>query len=130
MLLGDYHINFNIISTLQEILAKELEIMKALGFNLGKPIALNFLRRNSKAGYVDVKHHSLAKYILEESMTSYPLASVKPSEKAAGALLIALKILSPSSSLQVQTFSLDRYAFRLVGLAEDQQKNLCRNKSG
>ena len=104
--------------------------MKALGFNLGKPIALNFLRRNSKAGYVDVKHHSLAKYILEESMTSYPLASVKPSEKAAGALLIALKILSPSSSLQVQTFSLDRYAFRLVSLAEDQQKNLCRNKSG
>jgi len=84
----------------KEILAKELEIMKALGFNLGKPIALNFLRRNSKAGYVDVKHHSLAKYILEESMTSYPLASVKPSEKAAGALLIALKILSPSSSLQ------------------------------
>ena len=107
MLLRDYHINFNITSTLQEILAKELEIMKALGFNLGKPIALNFLRRNSKAGYVDVKHHSLAKYILEESMTSYPLASVKPSEKAAGALLIALKILSPSSSLQVQTFSLD-----------------------
>merc|ERR1711973_147063 len=41
-----------------------------------------------------------AKDILEESMTSYPLASVKPSEKAAGALLIALKILSPSSSLQ------------------------------
>ena len=122
MLLRDYHINFNITSTLQEILAKELEIMKALGFNLGKPIALNFLRRNSKAGYVDVKHHSLAKYILEESMTSYPLASVKPSEKAAGALLIALKILSPSSSLQVQTFSLDRYAFRLVGRAEDQQK--------
>ena len=130
MLLRDYHINFNIISTLQEILAKELEIMKALGFNLGKPIALNFLRRNSKAGYVDVKHHSLAKYILEESMTSYPLASVKPSEKAAGALLIALKILSPSSSLQVQTFSLDRYAFRLVSLAEDQQKNLCSNKAG
>merc|ERR1712133_16488 len=82
------------------ICAKELDILKALNFNLGKPIALNFLRRNSKAGYVDVKHHSLAKYILEESMTSYPLASVKPSEKAAGALLIALKILSPSSSLQ------------------------------
>merc|ERR1719259_1071066 len=55
----------------KEILAKELEIMKALGFNLGKPIALNFLRRNSKAGYVDVKHHSLAKYILEGPPVRY-----------------------------------------------------------
>jgi hypothetical protein len=82
------------------ILSKELEILKALSFNIGKPIALNFLRRNSKAGYVGVRHHTLAKYILEESLTNYPLASVKPSEKAAAALLISLKILDPSLSLQ------------------------------
>merc|ERR1712029_537665 len=52
-----------------DILAKELDILKTLNFNLGKPIALNFLRRNSKAGYVGVRHHSLAKYILESSAT-------------------------------------------------------------
>jgi len=82
------------------ILAKELEILKTLSFNIGKPIALNFLRRNSKAGFVGVRHHTLAKYILEETLTNYPLASVKPSEKAAAALLISLKILDPSTSLQ------------------------------
>lgn len=89
------------------ILSKELEILKALSFNIGKPIALNFLRRNSKAGYVGVRHHTLAKYILEESLTNYPLASVKPSEKAAAALLISLKILDPSLSLQVKIYSYD-----------------------
>jgi len=82
------------------ICAKELDILKALNFNIGKPIALNFLRRNSKAGYVGVRHHSLAKYILEESFTNYPLACVKPSEKASAALLISLKILDPEMSLQ------------------------------
>jgi len=81
------------------ILSKELEILKALSFNIGKPIALNFLRRNSKAGYVGVRHHTLAKYILEESLTNYTLAYVKPSEKAAAALLISLKILDPSVEL-------------------------------
>ena len=83
------------------ICAKELDILKALNFNIGKPIALNFLRRNSKAGYVGVRHHSLAKYILEESFTNYPLACVKPSEKASAALLISMKILDPEMSLQV-----------------------------
>merc|ERR1712240_690580 len=84
----------------KEILNKELDILRALNFNLGKPISLNFLRRNSKAGYVGVKHHSLAKYVLEESLTNYPLACVKPSEKASAALLISLKILDPEMSLQ------------------------------
>jgi len=82
------------------ICAKELDILKALNFNIGKPIALNFLRRNSKAGYVGVRHHTLAKYILEESLTNYPLACVKPSEKASAALLISLKILDPEMSLK------------------------------
>jgi len=84
----------------KEILSKELDILRALNFNFGKPIALNFLRRNSKAGYVGVKHHALAKYILEESLTNYGLASVKPSEKAASALLISLKILEPTTPLK------------------------------
>jgi len=84
----------------KEILNKELDILRALNFNLGKPISLNFLRRNSKAGYVGVKHHSLAKYVLEESLTNYGLASVRPSEKAASALLISMRILEPATQLK------------------------------
>merc|ERR1712096_389253 len=48
-----------------EIKHMELRIIRALNFDLCQPIPLNFLRRYSKAGNVDVLQHSLAKYILE-----------------------------------------------------------------
>merc|ERR1712096_75049 len=47
-----------------EIKHMELRIIRALNFDLCQPIPLNFLRRYSKAGNVDVLQHSLAKYIL------------------------------------------------------------------
>merc|ERR1719354_691523 len=46
-----------------EVRQMELRIIRALKFNLGDPLALNFLRRYSKAGDVDVNQHALAKYI-------------------------------------------------------------------
>jgi cyclin B len=51
--------------TAGELRAMEGRILKCLDFSLGRPIAINFLRRFSKAGDVDVVHHTLAKYILE-----------------------------------------------------------------
>jgi len=51
--------------TASELRAMEGRILSSLGFALGRPIAINFLRRFSKAGDVDVVHHTLAKYILE-----------------------------------------------------------------
>jgi len=83
----------------KEILATELKILRVLNFNLGKPTAINFVRRNSKAGSVHLVHHNLAKYILEECFISYPLAPVKPSEKAAAALLVSLKVNSSKTDL-------------------------------
>ena len=38
----------------EQIRHMEAIIFKALEFNLGKPLCLNFLRRNSKAGEVSV----------------------------------------------------------------------------
>lgn len=81
------------------ILSMELKILRVLDFNLGKPTAINFVRRNSKTGSVQLMEHSLAKYILEECFTVYPLASVKPSQKAAAALLVSLKLSSPKADL-------------------------------
>lgn len=40
--------------TRNEILDMEVKILKTLGFNLGNPLCLHFLRRDSKAGNVSI----------------------------------------------------------------------------
>merc|ERR1712158_255031 len=61
----------------------ELRIIRALNFDLCQPISLNFLRRYSKAGEVDVLQHSLAKYALEISLLDFNLVPVSGSLLAA-----------------------------------------------
>ena len=51
-----------------ELRAMELDILRTLNFNLGRPLALHFLRRNSKAGEVDSLQHALAKYFMEVTL--------------------------------------------------------------
>ena len=46
----------------------ELDVLRALDFNLGKPLPLHFLRRNSKAAGVDAKQHNFAKYFMEMTL--------------------------------------------------------------
>ena len=50
-------------------------------FNVSRPLPLHFLRRNSKAGDVDIQQHSLAKYLMEVTPLplSSPSASISPS---------------------------------------------------
>merc|ERR1711962_411527 len=43
--------------TAGEIRQMELRILNTLGFNFSRPLPLHFLRRNSKAGDVDVQQH-------------------------------------------------------------------------
>ena len=74
-------------------------MLQTLNFQLGRPIAITFLRRNSKAGSVELLHHWLAKYIIEACLVDYELAHVQPSERAAAALLLSLKVHSPKSQL-------------------------------
>jgi hypothetical protein len=80
----------------------EIEILKALEFNLGRPLSLNFLRRNSKAGDVSADHHNMAKFALEATFTEYSLSHVDPSRSAAAALLLALRVIDGKINL---TFS-------------------------
>merc|ERR1712240_438116 len=81
-----------------EIRQMELEIIRALDFDLCQPIALNFLRRYSKAGDVDVLQHSLAKYTLEVCLLDYNLVSTPGSLLAAASLCLALLVLDPLQS--------------------------------
>merc|ERR1712038_1985975 len=72
---------------------------RALNFDLCQPISLNFLRRYSKAGEVDVLQHSLAKYALEISLLDFNLVPVSGSLLAAAALCLSLLLLEKSPTL-------------------------------
>ena len=59
--------------TESQIREMEMKILSSLEFNLGRPLPLNFLRRNSKAGNVDALVHTLAKYVMELTLGMYVL---------------------------------------------------------
>jgi len=82
-----------------EIRQMELRILRTINFGLGRPLPLHFLRRNSKAGDVDVLQHTVAKYLLEASITEYEMAHCSPSIMAASALFLALRLLEPDVTL-------------------------------
>jgi hypothetical protein len=78
--------------TQAQIRQQEIDILKVLDFDLGRPLPLHFLRRNSKAGCVDARIHTLAKYLMELTLVEYGLVHVPPSKLAAAALAISMKV--------------------------------------
>jgi len=76
-----------------QIREMEMKILAALGFDLGRPLPLHFLRRNSKAGNVDALTHTLAKYVMELTLVNYEMAHWEPSKLAAAALALSLYVL-------------------------------------
>jgi hypothetical protein len=79
--------------TKADIRKMERMILHTLDFNLGKPLPLHFLRRNSKAGEVDATKHTLAKYLMELTIVDYDMVHYHPSEVAAASLCLSMKIL-------------------------------------
>lgn len=73
-------------------------IFKSLDFNIGKPLCLHFLRRNSKAGQVCSLKHTLAKYFMELTLVDYSCVKFLPSEISAASLYIAIKAISNSEN--------------------------------
>jgi len=94
--IGDFVYITDNAYTEKQIRKMEIEILGVLGFDLGRPLPLHFLRRNSKAGGVDALTHTLAKYAMELSLVEYDMAHIKPSILAAAALAISLKVLDQS----------------------------------
>jgi len=85
--------------TAVEIRQMELRMLNTLGFNFSRPLPLHFLRRNSKAGDVDVLQHTVAKYLIEMCLLEYDMAHVPPSLLAAAALFLSLRLLEPNATL-------------------------------
>ncbi|NXT21618.1 CCNB2 protein, partial [Syrrhaptes paradoxus] len=79
--------------TSNEVREMEITILKELNFDLGRPLPIHFLRRASKAGEADAKQHTLAKYLMELTLTDYDMVHHHPSEIAAAALCLSQKIL-------------------------------------
>lgn len=77
----------------KQILSMEILMLKTLDFNLGSPLPLHFLRRNSKAGHVDADQHTLAKYLMELSLIDYDMCHISPSRLAAASLCLSIKVL-------------------------------------
>lgn len=91
--IGDFAFVTNNTYTKHQIRQMEMKILRVLNFSLGRPLPLHFLRRASKIGEVDVEQHTLAKYLMELSMLDYDMVHFPPSQIAAGAFCLALKIL-------------------------------------
>jgi hypothetical protein len=78
----------------KEIIKMEMVMLRVLKFELGRPLPLHFLRRNSKAAHADPKIHSMAKYIMEVTLLDHECSAWKPSLLAAASLNVTLKIIS------------------------------------
>uniref|UniRef100_A0A8C6W7B5 Cyclin B1 n=1 Tax=Nannospalax galili TaxID=1026970 RepID=A0A8C6W7B5_NANGA len=91
--IGDFAFVTNNTYTKHQIRQMEMKILRVLNFSLGRPLPLHFLRRASKIGEVDVEQHTLAKYLMELTMLDYDMVHFPPSQIAAGAFCLALKIL-------------------------------------
>ena len=80
----------------------ELDILRTLDYNLGKPLPLHFLRRNSKAGGVDGLRHGLAKYFMETVLQEYSFAHVAPSQLAAAALCLSCRVVADGGAVNIK----------------------------
>lgn len=84
--------------TKSQIRQMEIVMLKGLGYALGKPLCLHFLRRNSKAAGVDARKHTLAKYLMEMTLPEYSMVQYDPSEIAAAAIYLSMALLGTDES--------------------------------
>ncbi|OUM57060.1 hypothetical protein PIROE2DRAFT_49027 [Piromyces sp. E2] len=83
----------NNMYTNEEIIQAERCVLVLLGFDLGYPGPMNFLRRISKADGYDTKTRTLAKYLIEITLLDEHFINCPPSVIASAAVLLARKIL-------------------------------------
>lgn len=95
--------------TQRQIRSTECSMLKTLDYNLGKPLCLHFLRRNSKAAGVDAQKHTLAKYLMELTLPDYSFVQYDPSEIAAAALCASMKLLQKDAEWDEKMAYYSRY---------------------
>ncbi|XP_072133834.1 G2/mitotic-specific cyclin-B2 [Mobula birostris] len=116
--------------TKAQIRQMEILILKELEFNLGRPLPLHFLRRASKAANVDAEKHTLAKYLMELTVMDYSMVHIYPSEIAAAALCLALKVLDQSQWTPVQQYYTGYSEESLLPTMKHMAKNVVKVNEG
>lgn len=79
--------------TKEDILQMEYAILTTLDFEICSPSAYRFLERFTKVGQVTPKQFSLAQYLIELPLIEYRMLKYTPSNVAASALYLSLKII-------------------------------------
>lgn len=94
-----------------EMLQWERDILKTLNYDINYPVAYRFLRRLakvrdkwllillksfsllfSKAANINLETHTLARYICESTLQEYQFIGVRPSEIAAAAMYLTIRM--------------------------------------
>ncbi|XP_069837297.1 G2/mitotic-specific cyclin-B1-like [Dendropsophus ebraccatus] len=92
--IGDFTFVTDHTYTKAQIREMEMNILRVLKFAIGRPLPLHFLRRASKIGEVTAEQHSLAKYLMELVMVDYEMVHYPPSQIAAAASCLSLKVFN------------------------------------
>ncbi|GMT34391.1 hypothetical protein PFISCL1PPCAC_25688, partial [Pristionchus fissidentatus] len=75
----------------------ERNLLETVAFDLGAPLSYSHVRRFAKACKTDMNTLTLSRYILETSLMYYEFVGASESKIAAGAFLLALRMMEPSA---------------------------------
>ena len=97
--------------TNQQIRQTEIDILRALDFQLGRPNPLTFLRRYSSLLGTTTLVHNLAKYFIEASYLTLDCRSLLPSQCAVGALSLAAKVMTRGNMASIWSQTMENYTW-------------------
>jgi len=125
----------------REIIKMEMIVLRTLKFELGRPLPLHFLRRNSKAAHADPKIHTMAKYLMELTLLDHECSHWDPSLLAAVSLYVTLKVVGEgtgskwndtiahySNYSESQLLPYAAHMCKLIRKAEKSKYQNCRKK--
>ncbi|KAM9330983.1 G2/mitotic-specific cyclin-B1 [Gastrophryne carolinensis] len=128
--IGDFSFVTDHTYTKSQIRNMEMQILRVLKFDIGRPLPLHFLRRASKIGEVDASLHTLAKYLIELSMLDYEMVHYPPSQVAAAAFCLSQKVLDCGEWTPVLQHYMAYTEGELVPVMQHLAKNVLKVNKG
>ncbi|KAE8610078.1 hypothetical protein XENTR_v10012005 [Xenopus tropicalis] len=128
--IGDFTFVTDHTYTKAQIRDMEMKVLRVLKFAIGRPLPLHFLRRASKIGEVTAEQHSLAKYLMELVMVDYDMVHYSPSQIAAAASCLSLKILNTGEWTPTMHHYMAYFEDDLVPVMQHMAKNIIKVNKG